>query len=608
VIQRRLRWVSDRVKNEPAGRGERRPQLLVLCDYRPYEAATVIDHIEAIRTWSRSDVFVLPTFGDLPDELDLDAFDGVVIHYNLVMANPAYLTPLARWRIHQYRGVKAAFVQDEYRFVNSTVSVIRTLGINVLFTCVPEDQVELVYPHASLPDLQRKVTVMTGYVPELLLSLPPLPYDERTTDVVYRARRLPAWMGALAQEKAMIADRFQAEGPARGLKVDISTREADRLYGNGWVDFIRRSKAMLGVESGAGVFDFDGSIEHAVRAHLRTHPDAPFDELHRLFLSDVDGRIRLNQISPRCFEAAALGTLMVLYPGEYSGILQPWRHYVPLLKDHSNISEVVDAIRDQRTWERITQQARDEVALNPRYSFRAMVETVDHGLDLRITSQGATDPARFERIAVRSFARLRTTQLRAFGLPPVINRIRLSAVRTIRALKPSPIAMPPGPPGRSGGRLRNGIRFLRSLIYWALRPAVLPWGSLLADRSALLRELSVLGRLQVMGGRAVRAGGESPFVVVLDETTCEVRLGLRGNAPIAGRPLRAIPDDLSWASGARLDLDDQWLAPVGLTAALTQPLDALSRLVRVRPDVVRGLLAGPGAWCDLLEIRPNEKA
>ncbi|MGH9897178.1 MAG: hypothetical protein ACREA0_35325, partial [bacterium] len=315
-MQPSARWTSDRVTDHDDQTHERRPRLLLLCDYRPHEAATVIDHIEAIRRWSRYDVFVLPMFGDLPDEVDLEAFDGLVIHYNLVMASAVFLSPLARWRISQFRGVKAAFIQDEYRFVDSTVGVMRTLGIQVLFTCVPEDQVGLVYPSEALPELKRKVTVLTGYVPERLLAVPPTAYDDRSVDVGYRGRRLPFWLGRLAQEKVLIADRFRADAPSHGLSTDISTSEDDRLYGGAWIDFIGRSRATLGVESGASVFDFDGSIEQAVRGYLAGHPGASFDELHRLFLGEVDGRIRLNQISPRCFEAAALGTLMVLYPGD----------------------------------------------------------------------------------------------------------------------------------------------------------------------------------------------------------------------------------------------------------------------------------------------------
>ena len=370
------------------------PRLLIVCDYRPYEATTVIDHIDAIRRWSRSAVYVLPVHGDLPDDLDLEAFDGLLIHYNLVMVSSWHLSPLARWRISRYSGVKAAFIQDEYRFVNDTVSVMRTLGINVLFSCVPPDQVEKVYPQPLLPQLRRTVNVLTGYVPEALLSGGlARTYEARPIDVGYRGRRLPPWLGELAQEKAIIGDRFLADAPAHGLTVDISCNEGDRLYGAAWTDFISRSKAVLGVESGASVFDFDGSIEKCVRDHLAAHPGTGFAELRRRCFADEEGRIRLNQISPRSFEAAALGTLMVLYPGEYSGILEPWRHYVPLEKDHSNMAQVVEAIRDPALWGEITSRARDEVALNPAYSYRALAQAVDAGLELERTER-PPDPGR----------------------------------------------------------------------------------------------------------------------------------------------------------------------------------------------------------------------
>ena len=94
---------------------------------------------------------------------------------------------------------------------------------------------------------------------------------------------------------------------------------------------------MLGVESGASVFDFTGEIQSKVEQYEKENPGADFYEIRDKFFKKEDGKISLNQISPRCFEAAALKTLMILYEGEYSGILVPWRHYVPLKKDHSNI-------------------------------------------------------------------------------------------------------------------------------------------------------------------------------------------------------------------------------------------------------------------------------
>ena len=598
--------MSERVTGRDNGSHERRPRLLVLCDFRPHEAATVIDHIDAIRRWSRYDVFVLPMFGDMPDEVGLDAFDALVIHYNLVMSNDVFLSPLARWRISQFQGLKAAFIQDEYRFVNSTVGVMRTLGIEVLFTCVPEDQVELVYPDAALPKMQRKVSVLTGYVPQELLSRPVTAYEDRSVDVGYRGRRLPAWLGRLAQEKAVIADRFLADAPAYGLSTDISTREADRFYGDAWIQFVGGSRATLGVESGASVFDFDGSIEQTIRDHLSSHPDASFEELHRLLLADVDGQIRLNQISPRSFEAAALGTLMVLYPGDYSGILKPWQHYVPLEKDHSNMPEVAGAIQDRQTWERITGQAREEIALNPKYSFRALVEKVDDGLALSSTASEPMHLSYFERSASRAYRRLRTTQLHAFGLSPAINRVRLMAGRVVRGVRPSPIAIGTSPSrvNEKAQAMRERWRYLRSLTYWAVRPHVLPLAVLLRHRGALLRDLSELRRLQVMGERAYAAGAGHPFVVLVVDRTADLRIVLRGDVPRSGRPLSALPRDVSWASSISLDLTDPWLVPAGVRGSPARTLEALSAVLRARPELGRRLLAGRRPWCDLIALDP----
>jgi hypothetical protein len=589
------RWSTNR---EPDRAGSpRRPRLLLICDYRPREAATVLDHIEAIRSWSRSDVFVMPTHGDLPDELDLDAFDGLVIHYNVVMVGDSYLSPFARWRISRYRGTKGAFIQDEYRFVDRTIGVMRAMGINVLFTCVPEDQVPLVYAPERLPELRRTVTVMTGYVAPELLERPVVPYAERPIDVGYRARRLPPWLGKLGMEKAEIADRFSADAPAHGLRVDISTREEDRMYGEAWLDFLGHAKAMLGVESGASVFDFDGSIEERTRAYQAAHPDAPFEEVHREVLAEVDGRIRLNQISPRCFEAAALGTLLVLYPGDYSGVLEAGRHYVPLEKDHRNMAEVVAAIRDQAAWERITARARSEVAENPRYAFPAMVAAMDDGLDLEPGADAPLDAAAWERMAARNFARHPVT-VRHAGTPArTLRGARQLVRRGSRLVTPSataPVLYPPGQPAPRD--LRRRIRLARARAHWALRRSALPPALRREHGDGLLEELSELIALQEHGHRSIAVGAGSPFALLVNRPASELRIVLRQDVPEGAEPQDEIPADLGWVTAVEVDLSEPWFVPTHVGRARTRPLGHLSKLVQARPDIGRRLLAGEGPW------------
>lgn len=266
------------------------------------------------------------------------------------------------------------------------------------------------------------------------------------------------------------------------------------------------------------------------------------------------------------------------------------------------MAEVAHAVHDRPTWERITTQARQEVALNPRYSFRAMVETVDDALDLKITADRPMHASAFVRLASKSLARMRTTQLHALGLPPAVNRVRIVAGRAVRAFGPSPIAIAASPtrPRDMVQVWRGRWHYVRSLTYWAVRPRDLPWALLVRHRGALLTELSELGRLQLMGARVVATRAPSPFVVLIDEAAHDLRVVLRWDVPPSGSPLPALPLDLSSASSVSLHLADPWLIPPGIGGLLGRRLEALSALLRARPDVGRRLLAGRAPWCDVV--------
>ncbi len=379
---------------------ERNILFLYNRDYRC--ASTIVDHISSFKKYSKSNIYLLNNLGDLPTELDLDRFDALVIHYSLVACHDYYISPSARARIGAFPGLKAAFIQDEYRFVDATIAALRMLGIHVLFTCVPETELDKVYPETKLRGV-RSVPVLTGYVPEGLLDQPLPPFAERPVDVGYRGRNVPAWLGALGQEKRQIGERFLRDAKRYGLRCDIAWNEEDRIYGNAWIHFLSNCKATLGVESGASVFDFAGDIERQVEAHLEHNPSVSFETLQTRYFKGREGAIRMNQISPRCFEATCLKTLMILYEGEYSGVLAPWRHYVPLKKDHSNMDEVVAVLRDPARAEAIIGRAYVEVACNPDYSYKACVQLFDAVLD---EEWGRTRPASAPAYLDRDFGQL----------------------------------------------------------------------------------------------------------------------------------------------------------------------------------------------------------
>lgn len=367
-------------------------KVLLLCNYDPCNAATVCDHINAFPFYSDHDVVVhtelVRSGGNLAEDFPLEAFDAVILHYSLFLAIDAYVSLRTRLRLKKYRGVKAIFLQDEYRFVSASVQRIVETGFDVIFTCVPPSAIEQVYPASLLPDVER-VNVLTGYVPEALLNYKPKPLAERKVDVSYRGRKYPEWHGRLGLEKWVIAKRFSADARRYGLKCDISYLEKDRLYGLDWIRLLQNSRAVLGVESGASVFDFTGEISAKVETTVALLGEqAKYEDLRSDYFAEVEDCIPLAQISPRVFEAIALRTLCVLYEGEYSGLLKPWRHYVPLKKDHGNMDEVVEVLRDPVRTAKIVADAYVEVACNPELSYRAFIRRVDLVLERRIQIVG----------------------------------------------------------------------------------------------------------------------------------------------------------------------------------------------------------------------------
>ncbi len=360
-------------------------RILLLCDYDPSNASTVVDSIDAFRQFSQHTYVVRSGRGDLLAGIDLSDVDGIFIHYSLVACYDSYLAPASRRKIRTFQGYKALYIQDEYRFINQTIAALDYMQIHALFSVVGPEAIDRLYPPEKLPGVY-KTTLLTGYVPDNLIGIATPPYTERSIDVSYRARKLPAYLGSHTLQKWQIADQFNADAPDYGLKVDISWREEDRMYGEAWVKFVANSKATLGTESGASVCDFTGEIQKNVEAHLARHPDATFEELRERYFKNEDGKIVINCISPRCFESAALKTLMIMYEGEYSGILTPWEHYVPLKKDHSNMEEVVAVLRDPPRAARIIETAYQEVIASGNYSYRAMMAQIDGVMEELITA------------------------------------------------------------------------------------------------------------------------------------------------------------------------------------------------------------------------------
>jgi hypothetical protein len=376
-------------------------RILLLCNYDPTNAATVCDHINAFYKYSKHAVTVASRIGALPDELDFNRFDVIIVHYSVFIAIDAYVTPATRQRLGKFEGLKVLFIQDEYRFVDRTIDAINEAGIDIVFTCVPTPEIPKVYPPERFSKT-KFINVLTGYVPEGLKLFQPKPLADRRFDVGYRGRVYPAWHGEAGREKYEIGQNFLRDSRGFGLKCNIRWDEESRVYGLDWVNFMRDCRAVLAVESGASVFDFDGWVSARTETfakvlglgekqsrnvkrmlagrgvYARKSDDrALYEDLRQRFFAEKENLIDLAQLSPRVFEAATLQTLLVMYEGQYSGAFEPWRHYVPLKKDHSNMAQVVEVLKDPIASATIIANCYAEVCENRKYAYSTFIQQFD---------------------------------------------------------------------------------------------------------------------------------------------------------------------------------------------------------------------------------------
>jgi hypothetical protein len=363
----------------------RRRRLLVLYDHNWLHIRTTVHHLESLQRHSGFAVSYVSSHAAC--EFDLDYFDAVLIHYSVRVCFPGFLSPSFVKALRGYRGVKALMIQDEYDATDAACAMIERLVIGVVFTCVPEPSIGAVYPRDRFGHVEF-VNVLTGYVPDDLTALRPgKPMRDRPIVIGYRGRANPFWYGDLGQEKLEIGRRMRAICDERSIPVDIAWREEDRIYGDNWFRFLSGCKATLGTESGCNVFDRDGSIARRIQRALEKNPSATYEEVRAKYLADVEGRIAMNQISPKLFEAIACGTALVLFEGRYSGVLEPERHFIPLKKDFSNVDEVLRRVQDDAELEAMAQRAFQDVILSGTYSYRAFVKRVDAAIERHVLAE-----------------------------------------------------------------------------------------------------------------------------------------------------------------------------------------------------------------------------
>ena len=189
------------------------------------------------------------------------------------------------------------------------------------------------------------------------------------------------WLGEFGQRKSEIGKFFKNISHDFQLNIDIETSEAKRIYGKKWYGFLESCKATLGVEGGSGLIDTDGIIQKECDQYISDHPSASFQEVQEKILYKYQQRTIYTAISPRVFEAAILKTCQILTRGDYSGVIKPDIHYIPINLDFSDYKETIEKFKDTIFRNQIIENAFNDICISDKWKYATFVKDFDKHLD-----------------------------------------------------------------------------------------------------------------------------------------------------------------------------------------------------------------------------------
>jgi hypothetical protein len=357
-----------------------RLKVLVIHALRPSSRQTTIDHLLSFRDHlPHADVQYLHFQQPLLDEFAQIAPDLLIVNYDFLNYRFTPLWPYIKnrhRRIAHQSGKVVAIAQDDFWANQLLDEWCIDWDIDRILTPI-ETNLDVLYPK-SIKKIEFR-TALTGYVKSGPVPITPS-LRERPIDLGQRVRQMSPHLGRIGQAKARQATLFGDAARHAGFKVDVSTRIEDSFVGDDWFKFLTMCRFTVGMKGGASMNDPKGIIYTKVQSYRSRYPFATFDEIESKCFRGKDMKYEFTAISPRLFESSRAGTCQILQRDDYLGVLEPWRDYLPLEKDMSNSTEILDAMRDLERCQEIVRNARVALVDSGLFDYRHLVELATKGL------------------------------------------------------------------------------------------------------------------------------------------------------------------------------------------------------------------------------------
>ena len=357
-------------------------RILILYNAGQTYTSTVFEHLDSFRRFSIHEWHYLHYTKFDAEHHNLSNYQAFFIHYSVRLPFDQISESTAK-ALSEYKGIKGLFIQDEYDNVNRTKYWLNKIVFDIVFTVVPQKNINEVYPSLEFPGT-KFINNLTGYAPvelNTILNIDTItPPSKRNIAIGYRGRNLPIRYGELGQEKIKIGKDVKKFCKSHKIKHDIQWDEHSRIYGQNWYEFLLSCKAMLGSESGSNVFDWHGDLPKSIKEYKKAHPKQTEQEVYCSIIKPLERDGLMNQVSPRIFEMAASCTIMILYEGSYSDVIQPNVHYLPLKKDLSNLPEIFDLLNNDNFVDAMALKARSDIIDSGNFGYPSFINLIDQEL------------------------------------------------------------------------------------------------------------------------------------------------------------------------------------------------------------------------------------
>jgi len=333
----------------------------------------------AFPIYDKTEQYVLHNaYAPTPQYIKEYEFDGMIFthsFFSMLHSRRRYEQSLEHWDwIKTHPAKTVALPQDDYMCSESRDQWYLEMGIDAVFPVCAGETWPLLIPEY----LKSGRTVSQGYTSYITPALRKrsknwLPQDERKIDIGYRTLGTPRTPNRLGQLKFEIANMVKIGSAESGLAIDVSNQLRDQIQGEGWLSFLENCKAAIGTPSGSSIRIRNHNVLGELTAMIESRSDG-------IEITDVLNQSDLSTdyeaLSPRNLECAALGTVQILTPGRYGGLLIPDLNCLGITENASDLGEKTAVIRDPKQMDQLAERALEQFLTMPSLQIESLIEQV----------------------------------------------------------------------------------------------------------------------------------------------------------------------------------------------------------------------------------------